>query len=223
MGLETAAAVAIGSQLVGQGVSYFENRAARQRVNKLQSQAAGVVGLTPGNSGQDAYLQYLRANPGANAPFQFDASQAFQSLRAQDLLDTQDQVNQLRAGAGSLGARFGSGFAAREAMLRARIAASQGTRNAGIAQRGFEFASTAGSNLFLQQRAQQLQALGFTAGLPQPAGFGAQIGQTGSDIASLLMLMRYLGQSGGGGAANLAPKTPISVQPVVPYGGGSNS
>lgn len=233
MGWEAAAL--IGSQVIGGISQYNENKAARKRQDAATN--AGVA-LTQGanpvdslimqqlskpNVGQDGFLQYLRSNPGGLKPYMFDSSQAFKQLQAQDAFTTQDQVNQLRASAGSLGERFGTGFASKEAMLRARIAAGLDARNAGIAQSSFNTALQYGSQgyavgqqqnnallgLLLSSQqgrtAQQLQALGLQA-QPLPSS-GNIIGQTGADIAQLWLLRSYLGGGGGGGGGNATAGT----------------
>lgn len=216
----------LGASLVGTGLQYAENRAARRRASQIQGQAMGIAGGAPFadinqliagklNTGQDGFLQYLRANPGGLQPFQFDTSSAFKALQAQDVQTTADQVAGLRSSVGSLGERFGTGFASREAILRSRLGSDIAARNAGLAQSSFQNALQAGLADFTgtrQNQAQllglllnsrqaqvgnQLQALGLGAGIQIP-GFGAQVGQTGSDIASLMLLRQYLGGGAGG-------------------------
>lgn len=230
MGLETAVAIGAGSSLVGGAFQYAENRAARKRAQSASDTALGITSAPTINIGQDSFLQQLRSNPDLLKPFMFDTSKAFSDLRAQDLIDTQDQVNQLRSSAGSLGQRFGSGFATKEALLRARIAAAQGTRNAGIAQNSFDTALSTGlqSNQqqigllqliqqgMFQQRAQQLQALGLGTSQQYPSN-GQLISQTGGDIGTLLTLMSLLGKNktpGAGGSVNVPAPT------VGSYSGG---
>lgn len=244
MGIETAALIAAGgSQLIGTGMQYFENRSARKRADQLSARATSIADqplestdAIKGalNTGQDSFMQYLRANPTSLKPFQFDTSQAFKDLQAKDTQTINDQALQLSAGAGSLGARFGSGFAAKNAMLRGRFASDIATRNAGIAQSSFNTALNAGMQDYqftgaqnqsrtlsllqmlqsgqLSQRQQQLAALGFGAGLPQP-GFGAQVSQAGGDFGSLLMLMNFLKGPGGGPA----PTKSTIPTPTVNY------
>lgn len=215
MGVETAIAIGAGSQLLGAGLQYGQNRAARKRTEGVDDLIKQNL-----NSGQDSFLQYLRSNPTALKPFQFDASEAFKQLTAQDALETGDQVNALRAGTGSLGERFGSGFAAREAMLRSRIAAAHGARNAGISQSSFNNALNLGAADFNSTRSNQLALLqmlqggaaqqqAFAAG---PGSTGAMVGQTGGDIASLLTLLQYLNKGGGSGAApTVRPNLPATI------------
>lgn len=215
--------IGLGASVIGAGLQYGETRAARRRAQQMQDRA---IGLTSGgnyadieqllrgqiNSGQDSFLQMLRANPNMLKPFQFDASSAFKQLQAQDLQTTADQVAGLRSSVGSLGERFGTGFASREAILRSRLGSDIAARNAGIAQSSFQNALQAGLTDFQAGRqntaqllglllntrqtgiSQQLQALGLGSQIPIP-GFGAQVGQTGADIASLMLLGRYLNGS----------------------------
>jgi len=232
MGIETAIAIGAGSQLLGAGLQYGEQRAARKRSQQASDQAMriseaplGSEGAIQGqiNKGQDSYLQYLRSNPTGLQPFMFDYSKAWQDLQANDQQNLTDQVNQQSAGAGSLGARYGSGFAAQSALLRSRVTAANQARNAGIAQSSFNNALQTGFADFssgqsrqlqllqmlqsgeLSQRGQQLQALGFGSSLPYPST-GATVGQTGNDLASLLLLAGYLGKgSGAGGAGGIVP------------------
>lgn len=240
--------IGIGASLVGSALQYGETRAARQRANKLQNQAIDLAGqnnyadinslLTSRlNSGQDSFLQYLRANPNGLKPFQFDTSGAFKALQAQDLQTTADQVAGLRSSVGSLGERFGTGFASREAILRSRLGADIAARNAGIAQSSFQNALQAGLTDFTGARqnqaqllglllnsrqaqiGQQLQALGLGAGIQVP-GLGQQVGQTGTDIASLMLLRQYLGGGGtSGGMISLTPGSGSYV-PLGATGGG---
>lgn len=210
--------IAAGSELLGLGLQYGENVAARRRQRQaidLSGQPLGATGLIQGriNAGQDSFLQLLRSNPDALKPFMFDTSSAFKALTAQDKITTADQVAGLSASTSSLGSRFGTGYGANEAMLRSRIAASLDARNAGISQSAFNTALSSGmqdfqfgqSNQFnlLQllmnaqagQRGQQLQALGM-----QAPGFGGMVGGTGVDIGQLLLLSQYLQKPGGAGA-----------------------
>lgn len=219
MGLETAVAIGAGSSILGAGLQYGENRAARKRADKASTTAMNIASQ-PINVGQDSFLQQLRANPALLDPYTFDSSKAFEGLRAQDLIDTQDAVSGLRSSAGSLGRRFGSGFASKEALLRSRLAASTGARNAGIAQSSFNTALNLGVNEhsqllglmqqgIFQQRAQQLQALGFSTNQQVPST-GALVSQTGGDIGSLLTLMSLLNKkpaAGVGGSVSVPTPT----------------
>lgn len=230
MGIETALAIGAGSQAVGGLLQYGENRAARKRASKASDQAMGIVSAPTGiNIGQDSLLQMLRSNPSALKPFQFDSSTAFKDFAAQDALDLNDQLNAQSAGAGSLGKRFGSGFAASSALLRSRVLANRSARNAEIAQSSFNNALNFGfqdqsqkigllqlmQNGVFQQRAQQLQALGLGASVPG-TGAGQIVGQTGSDISTLLLLSQFLNNKKPGSTGGSVP-TPTSTPS---YGGG---
>jgi hypothetical protein len=204
-------AIAAGSQILGGILSYGEQRAARRRQNQAMDLAAtgytDIENLINSrlNSGQDSFLQYLRANPNALKPFQFDASSAFKQLQGQDIQNTADQVAGLRSSVGSLGERFGSGFASREAILRARIGVGLDARNAGISQSSFENALQAGLTDYNSRIGQNNQLIGILANLrsqsigqqiglltsPQPS-FGATLAGTGGDIAQLMVLQNYL-------------------------------
>jgi hypothetical protein len=243
MGVETALAIGAGSSLVGSVLGYGEQRAARKRQERMSDQA---INLTQGanpvdslilqhlsrpNSGQDGFLQMLRNNPNALKPYTFDYSQAFKDLQARDQYTINDQVSGLRAGAGSLGERFGGGFASREALLRGRFGADISARNAGIAQSSFNNALQFGSQGYAvgQQQnnallglllnseqgrtQQQLAAMGMAAApLPSTAG---TIAQGGVDIAQLMLLGRYFGGTGGGGAGG-ATAGRITTPPILP-------
>jgi len=213
MGVETAIAIGAGASLLGSGLQYGENRAARKRAEKASTLGSRVAGAPlptqDFNVGQDSFLQYLRANPTALKPFQFDASQAFKDLMAQDQQTINDQALQLSAGAWSLGSRYGSGFAAKDAILRSRFASDIAARNAGIAQSSFNTALSTGmqdfglrqSNLMqllalrqqgeLARREQQLQALGLGSAIPQ-TNAGQLVSQTGSDLSQLLLISKFL-------------------------------
>lgn len=236
MGVETALAIGAGSQLLGGVLQYGENRAARRRAQQASDAAVGAASApldatgaiqSQLNSGQDSYLQYLRSNPTSLQPFMFDYSKAFQDLSANDTQNLTDQINAQSAGAGSLGARYGSGFAASSALLRARALASIQTRNAGIAQNSFNTALNTGMQDFqfgqnrtlsllgmlqsgqLQQRQQQLAAYGIATGANYPST-GAQIAGSGTDLASLLLLSGYL-KKPGGTAGTIVPTGPATV------------
>lgn len=242
MGLETALAIGAGSQVLGGILGYGENKAAAKRASQTAAKGSAIAGAPLAstatinqalNSGQDSFLQYLRANPTALRPFQFDASSAFDALKANDQQTINDQINQLSAGAGSLGARFGSGFAAQDALTRERFASGIAARNAGIAQSSFNTALNAGLTDFqagqntklqlmqllqsgiLGQRGQQLQALGLNGAIPS-SGAGSIVGGTGSDIGQLLLLANFLGNKNttpapGGGASSIVPPPSSTV------------
>lgn len=246
MGIETAAAIGAGASLLNSVGGYAESRAARKRQGQAQDQALAltqgpnavdqfIMGqLSKPNSGQDGFLQYLRSNPGGLKPFQYDQSQAFKGLQAQDNYTINDQVNQLRSSAGSLGQRFGSGFASKEAILRSRFGADISARNAGISQNSFNNAlqfGLQGYGLGQQQQngllslllssqqgrtGQQLQALGFGA---QPLPSAVQpLAQGGTDIAQLLLLGNYLRNNPGGATSTPTAGTNTGYSPQARWG-----
>jgi hypothetical protein len=240
MGIETAALLIGGGSSIASGIlNYGEQRAARKRTEKNQDAAVGltqgpnavdqlIMGqLSKPNSGQDGFMQYLRSTPGALKPYLYDQSAAFKGLQANDQFNINDQVNQLSAGAGSLGARFGSGFAAHDAMLRSRFAAGISARNAGISQSSFNTALQAAMSGYGMQQSQnngllglllqsqqgrtqaQLAARGL-ASAPLP-GTAQSVGQSGIDVAQLMLLGKYF----GGGAGTTTP-------PIIGSSGGFN-
>lgn len=251
MGLETALAIGAGANVLGGILGYGEQRAARKRQENLGNQAQGLTQgpnqvdqlimsqLSKPNTGQDGFLQMLRSNPNTLKPYMFNYSQAFQDLQSRDKFVLQDQLAGLRSSAGSLGERFGSGFAAKEGMLRARYGADISARNAGIAQNSFNTALQYGSqgyamgqsqnNQLLQlllssqqgRTGQQLAALGI-AGQPLP-GTAGTIAQGGTDLAQLLVLGNYLRGSGGGGVFSETPvgswSKPVSASTAGPFWG----
>ena len=241
----TAAMVAVPlvTSAVGDVMQYGENRAARKRAGQITDRAMSIAGAGPSdaekglfntlapqlNTGQDSYLQYLRANPNALQPFMFDSSSAFKALSSQDALQTRMALDKLSAGAGSLGARYGTGFASRQGDLLSQITASLNARNAGIAQSSFntalntgfqDYSTTAGLNAdrlrtllstyqtgigaYNSRVQQQLQALGLGAStqFQQPSA-GAAVSQGGGDIGSLILLSHFL----GGGNSSSAPSS----------------
>jgi hypothetical protein len=216
MGIETAAlAIGAGSSLLGTVLGYGEQRAARRRAAAITDGGnSDIESLIQGqlNSGQDSYSQYLRRDPNALQPFQFDLSKAFQMLQGQDRQVTADQVAGLRSSVGSLGERFGTGFASREALLRSRIGSSLDARNAGIAQSSFDTALNTGLQDFNAGRGLNAQLLGLLlnarnsgvqtqlAGLGVGTGSGQTLAQGGIDISQLLLLSKFLKPGGTGGA-----------------------
>jgi hypothetical protein len=224
MGIETAGLIiGGGASLLGTALQYGEQRAARRRAAAItEGGNSDIESLIQGqlNAGQDSYSQYLRRDPGALAPFQFDLSKAFSMLQGQDKQTTADQIAGLRSSVGSLGERFGSGFASREAILRSRIASQLDARNAGIAQSSFNTALGTGLSDFQSQQGRTAQFLSLLlgarnsgvqnqlAGIGVGAGSGQTLGQGGIDIAQLLLLSKYLGPTtpgGGGGTSNVVP------------------
>lgn len=232
MGIEAVAlGVGVGSSLLGSVLGYGEQRAARRRASDIVNQGQGELdSMISGklNSGQDSYLQYLRSNPGALDPFKFDTSQEFKALAAQDQQTIGDQAAQLRSSVGSLGERFGSGFASREALLRSRFATDVGVRNAQISQGSFNTALGLGLQDFQASRANQSQLLGILAGTRQQniqnqlsalgigGNAGSQAASGGLDISQLLLLSHFLGGSGGGGGGVTSATVPTPGSFVSP-------
>jgi hypothetical protein len=118
------------------------------------------------NPGNDALMQFLRADP--SKQMQFDASPAFDQLQALDQRTQGNAVNALNANFGGLGARFGSAAMRQTSDLLANLGAQTGARNAGIMQSSFENAQ----NRRMQGLGLQLQ--GATA-----------LGQQGNQMAQL--------------------------------------
>lgn len=251
MGIETAIAIGAGSSLVGSALQYGEQRAARKRQERMSDQAINLTRgpnavdsmilqhLSRPNTGQDGFLQMLRNNPNSLKPYTFDYSQAFKDLQARDQFVLKDQLGGLRSSAGSLGERFGSGFAAKEAMLRSRFGADISARNAGIAQNSFNTALQFGQQgyavgqqqnnallgLLLNSQQgrtqQQLAAMGLaSAPLPSTAG---TIAQGGVDIAQLMLLGNYFkgGASAGGMTSPpiMPPQQPFTTTYSQPWWG----
>lgn len=163
MGLETAMLIGAGSQLLGTGMSVYEGSRQSSRQRRLSSQAQGMMqtqptaaelamqqllagfgnGSAPGmqgfNTGQDALAQMLRASAGYNGD-PFDTSSQFAALEPIEAREQQRALGTLRGSAGSLGARFGSAFAGREATLLNTMTQDAASRRAGIAQTSYEAA-----------------------------------------------------------------------------------
>lgn len=232
MGLETALAIGAGSSVLGGVLQGIEGNQVRQRAKgiagngnqDIMAQIQQFLGQQRAG-GPDPFGAFLRSNPNALQPYSFDASKAFQMYGAQDKQNLTDALSTLSAGAGSLGARFGTGFADKQAVLQSRFLADQGARNAGIAQSSFYNALQAGMgsfqnaqnqqvgllNLLLNARntgvQNQMQALFGTQGQPTA---GQIVGQVGGGISQLAFLMPFLKEMQGGAA------TPVGGQPSAP-------
>ena len=100
------------------------------------------------NPGNDALSQMLRSDPLSstttarlsqmmNNPAQFNASQAFAGLQAQDQLTTKNALTNLLGSFGGLGQRFGTSAQNQAGNTLANISAQLDARNAGIAQSSF--------------------------------------------------------------------------------------
>jgi hypothetical protein len=233
----------------GTGLSLWEQHQAGKAAKGNQAMAFGLMqpgqseiekllqsfGSAAPNSSQDGFMQYLTNAAGAGAGRSltelsdtgspFDNTELFRSLGVIDDQSINDQAMQLRAGAGSLGARFGSGFAQSEGLLRERGASSAAARRAGIAAQSYEGAQGRRLSALdmlrgtyqgdqsnqMAQRSQMLQALlgagglesqrrGYNAGL-FGLGSGMQTGTNyGQTIANsgidIATLLYILGQRG---------------------------
>lgn len=140
------------------------------------------------NMGQDALMQMLRAGPQSNLDKSlnsilsgggnpFDTSKMFDALGVVDRRNTNQQVADLRGGAGGLGERFGSAMMGAETALRQNVSSDINSRNAQI---------QAGSHESAQAR--MLQAAAQLAGRDEfYAGLGSNIRQGGLDFGQLMM------------------------------------
>lgn len=116
--------------------------------------APGPVSTQQFNGGQDGLLQMMRRNimPDRDAGLdanlnrqasgmeRFDNSDLFAALEPLDQRNIDRQVEQLRAGAGSLGARFGTAMNRNEAMLRENALQDVALRNAQLQRDAYETA-----------------------------------------------------------------------------------
>lgn len=170
MGLETLAAIGIGSAIAGTGSSMFgasqDAKNQKKRSSQLTNQANSMMQNTPGgaesalmdflrtissnagiNSGQDALMQQLRADPSKQQTYvddtirgvatradPFAAGGSYENLDRLNQLDTRRQVAGLRGSASSVGGRFGSNAATAESTLREGLATQQGAQRATLAE-----------------------------------------------------------------------------------------
>jgi hypothetical protein len=107
--------------------------------------------LSSFNPGQDALMQFLRADPSKQTSF--DTSLAFDNLQALDKRNQDTAIAGLNANFGGLGQRFGTSAMHQTSDLLANMGAQTGARNAGILQSSFESAQQrrmAGLGLTLQ-------------------------------------------------------------------------
>jgi hypothetical protein len=157
------------------------------------------------NSGQDALMQFMRAQQGGGpqrdasltaalqgAGQTFDNSQLFGALAPLDQRLIDQQTSQLQGSFGSLGSRLGSSAMRQEGQLRGQFAENIAARNAQLQSQAFEQGQQRNlqslglqtgreqffAQLPLQQQAQQLQAAQMlqSGGLGQ-AGLMAQLAQ----------------------------------------------
>lgn len=251
MGLETALAISAGSSILGGILQAREGSRLRNQASNIAGNGnQDIMSLIQGYLGQqrqngpDPFGTYLRTNPAALAPYSFDLSKAYQGYQAQDKMNLTDALSTLSAGAGSLGARFGTGFAGKQAVLQSRFLADQGARNAGIAQSSFNTALGAAQSAFGNTQSQQtgllslllsarnsgvqnqLAALGVGAGAPTPGQIVSGVGGGIGSLAFLLPFLRDMGSQTGAGpvipAGVPSPNTyaqGIRYQPVNYYGG----
>lgn len=139
-------------------------------------QAPLIGGGTQGfNSGQDGLMQSLARQykgPDAtqNGLQQFDTTNQFSALRAQNAQQLGLQVGALQGSAGSLGQRFGTAMNQNEALLRSTATTNEAAQLANLQSQSFENA-----------QGRQLQA-----GM-QMQGFGQQ-----NDLANQQVLMQML-------------------------------
>lgn len=145
------------------------------------------------NPGNDALMQFMRSDPSRqlnagttsaltgmmNNPAQFDASQAFSGLQAQDARTIQNAMTSLTGSFGGLGQRFGTSAMRQASDLQGNIAGQLAARNAGIAQSSFTDA---------QARAMQAAGLlnsreQFSSG--QALNAAQSLNQQGLGVASL--------------------------------------
>lgn len=155
--------------------------------------APAAINLQQFNPGQDGLLQMMRRSIGApddaavrtnlqrsvTGQERFDTSELFRALGLLDQRAVESQVADLRAGAGSLGERFGTAMHQNEARLRTDVTNASAARNAQIQQASFESAmARAMQGLGMQTSyQQQLNQLPF-----QEAGLQLQAGQAAGSL-----------------------------------------
>lgn len=195
----------------------------------LQSIGGSGTGTQGFNTGQDGFMQFLR-----RGGEQFDNSAQFKALGAVDAANLGEQIAGLRAGAGSLGQRFGTGMNRNEALLRSTSLAQTGARNAGIASQSFESGAQRGlqaqsllSQIISQagsfqqaQQGQNINILSLLAGQPIGQQQPNQLPGAAGDIGQLLMFLPFLKQSmagaGGGGNGAVRPNAGPYYIPGAP-------
>lgn len=226
MGMDplTLGAISMGAgSLLNLGSSVLSNRSANKTAKKRESAAGAMIerepspyeqmlsqflggssipsaeSLTSGqgfNTGQDALMQLLRANPHTQVDANLDAlartglpynmSPAFDAFKATDQQALAQQVAGLHAGASGLGQRFGSSMMNAEAALRATLTGQTQARNAQMGAQAYESAMQRmlGGNELLsgrEQAGQQMQSSVAQALLQSALGagnFGLQSVQT---------------------------------------------
>lgn len=206
---------------------YGDQQARQRRIEDmitpyLATSGQGIDDLVGGrggsdfNTGQDGIMQLFRRgignvdqlgpNPAATAAFtdaangntRFDISKLFDSIKAQGLTDLGDQVASLRAGAGSLGQRFGSSIGNREALLRSRAVTGMNAAYTQAGQSAWEAAQArrlAGAQGLDQQSQQAIAARAADANTRLGYGglIGNLLGQKNQNTVSLLGLISGMG------------------------------
>lgn len=160
--------------------------------------AASLTNGQAFNTGQDALMQLLRANPQtqvdanlgsmAATGMPYNTSAMFDAFRASDTQAVNEQVAGLRAGSSGLGQRFGSANSSAEAALRATLAGNFQARNAQLDASSYEGAMQRmlAANQQLTGREQFGQQ--FQAGLAQTLSqLGLDIGNFGLESAKTSM------------------------------------
>jgi hypothetical protein len=152
------------------------------------------------NGGQDALLQMLRAKPwaqqgyaddrlrAASAATPFNLTDQFAAFRDTANQNITDQVNQLHAGVGSMGRRFGTGTANAEALLRARGVTGLNQTVADLSNSAFESAQNRGLSA-----AQIAGNLGVARG---QLGVSAAGQASSAGLAQLQMMLQALTSQG---------------------------
>lgn len=172
--------------------------------NPTQLDLGGILQQGGYNTGQDALMQMLRSTPDSNLNRSlnaiiggggnpFDTSKMFEALGTVDQRNTNQQVTDLRGGAGGLGQRFGSAMMGAETALRGNISADLNSRNAQIQAGSYESAQ----NRLLQAAAQLAARDQFTAGL------AGQVRQGGIDLSQLFMQNNQANNAAGAQAASM--------------------
>jgi hypothetical protein len=189
-----------------------------------QIDLSSVTGSRGFNSGQDGLLQMMNRNYGptqdpgltaglSGAGANFNNSDLFSALAPLDQKMIDQQVAQLQGSSGSLGQRFGTATADREALMRGTFAQNVTARNAQLQSSSFE----AAQNRMLQglgiqaQRESAMNQFGLQgAQLQQSAAQAAQSG--GLQQAGLLGQLLQANQSAGLQASLANQNTGLQAQ-----------
>jgi hypothetical protein len=176
---------------------------------------SNVTGSQGFNAGQDSLLQMLRRNIAPtqdqslttglqNAGANFNNTDLFSALAPLDQRMIDQQVAQLQGSVGSLGQRFGTATADREALMRGTFAQNVTARNAQLQSSSFE----AAQNRMLQglgiqaQRESSLNQLGLQGAAQQ--GTLAQALQSGGLQQAGILAQLLQANQGAGLQASLA-------------------